>query len=50
MRAQIQLQNQYVTATPAVRDAALQQWQQQNDALFQQLQQLAQNLSTSTTN
>jgi hypothetical protein len=48
MRAQIQLQNQYVTADPSVRDAALQQWRQQNDALFQQLQQLAQNLSATT--
>jgi hypothetical protein len=28
MRWQIQLQNQYVTAAPAVRDVALQQWQQ----------------------
>ena len=40
-----QFRNQFVTATPAVRDAAIQQWHQQNLARFQQLQQLAQNLS-----
>lgn len=45
MRAQITFSNQYVTATPAVRQAAMAQWQQQNAASFQQLQALAQNLS-----
>jgi hypothetical protein len=50
MRNGIALFNQYVTATPAVRQAALQQWEQQNAAQIQQVQQLAQNLSNSSTN
>jgi hypothetical protein len=45
MRSRIQLQNQYATADPATRQAALQQWQQQNATLIQQMQQQAQNLS-----
>jgi hypothetical protein len=45
MRAQITFSNQYVTATPAVREAAMAQWMQQNASQFQQLQALAQNLS-----
>jgi hypothetical protein len=50
MRAQITFSNQYVTATPAVRAAAMQQWMQQNAGQFQQVQALAQNLSpTSST-
>ncbi|MCE0521665.1 MAG: hypothetical protein LV480_02000 [Methylacidiphilales bacterium] len=48
MRAQINFSNQYVTSTPAVRNAAMAQWMQQNAASFQQVQQLAQNLSTTT--
>jgi hypothetical protein len=47
-RAHAQLQNQYLTATPAVRQAAMLQWQQQNAAALQQLSELAQNLSNST--
>jgi hypothetical protein len=50
MRDQITLTNQYVTATAAVRDAALQQWMQQNAGRFQQMQQLAQNLSPVSSN
>jgi hypothetical protein len=50
MRSQIQMQNQYANADPATRQAAMAQWQQQNAAQLQQLQTLAQNLSTSTTN
>jgi len=42
MQARVQVWNQYVNADPSVRDAAMQQWQQQNAAQFQQLQQLAQ--------
>ena len=45
IRADLQVQNQYAAAAPAVRQAALQRWQQQNAGLFQQLQQLAQALS-----
>ena len=43
---EIQFRNQYVTATAAVRDAAIQQWHQQNLARFQQLQHLAQSLAS----
>jgi hypothetical protein len=50
IRSQIQMQNQYANADPATRQAALAQWQQQNAAQLQQLQTLAQNLSTTTTN
>jgi hypothetical protein len=45
MRDQIQLHNQYLTATPAVRDAAMEQWRKQNASRFQQMQTLSQNLS-----
>jgi len=48
MREQIQLQNQYLSATPAVREAAMQQWLQQNASRFQQLQQQAQALAQTT--
>jgi hypothetical protein len=41
----VQLWNQYVNADPAVRAAAMQQWQQQNAGQIQQLQQAAQNLA-----
>ena len=44
MREQIQLWNQYATASPAVRNAAIQQWQQQNAPRLNQLKQQAQNL------
>jgi hypothetical protein len=37
-----QLWNQYLTADPAVRQAAMEGWEQQNAARIQQLQQLAQ--------
>jgi hypothetical protein len=50
MRDQIQLQNQYATATPSAKQAAMQQWQQANAARTQQLQQLAQTLSSTPTN
>jgi hypothetical protein len=43
-----QLWNQYLTADPATRQAAIQQWRQQNAAQFQQLSQLARNISNST--
>jgi hypothetical protein len=45
---QAQLWNQYLTADPATRDAAMQQWQQQNAGSLLQLRQLAQELSNST--
>jgi hypothetical protein len=45
MQSQVQLSNQYASATPAVRQAALSQWQQQNAAAIQQMQQQAQALS-----
>jgi hypothetical protein len=46
MRAHVALWNQLTTVTPVVRDAALQQWAQQNAGLIQQMQQAAQNVST----
>ena len=49
MRDRITFYNQYATATPQTRDAALVQWQQQNASRFQQLQQMAQNLSATPT-
>jgi len=48
VRARIQLWNQYATADPSVRDAAVQQWEQQNATSLQQLQQLAQALAQTT--
>jgi hypothetical protein len=45
MREEIQTRNQYATADPATRQAAMQQWRQQNAAQFQQLQQQAQALA-----
>lgn len=50
MRDQIAMMNQYRTADPATRQAAMQQWRQQNAAKLQQLQQLAQNLSQANSN
>jgi hypothetical protein len=47
MRQRIAPWNQYVGASTADRDAAIQQWQQQNVTQFQQLQRLAQQLATS---
>jgi len=49
MRDRITFSNQYVTATAAVRDAAMAQWMQQNASRFQQVQALAQNLSQAST-
>jgi hypothetical protein len=49
MQQRIQLQNQYANAAPSVRQAAMQQWQQQNAGLIQQMQQQAQNLSQAAT-
>jgi hypothetical protein len=43
-----QLWNQYLTADPATRQAAMQHWRQQNTSQLQQLQQLAQDLSNPT--
>ena len=50
MREEMQLHNQYLTATSTVRDAALEQWRQQNAARFEQMQTLAQSMSASTSN
>ena len=47
---QAQIWNQYLTADPATRQAARQQWQQQNASRLEQLSQLAQDLSNSTSN
>ena len=44
-RQRIALWNQYLGLPVATRDAGMQQWQQQNQVSFQQLQQLAQQLS-----
>jgi len=44
----IQLRNQYASASPEARNAALQQWRQQNAGQFTQLQQQAQTLSQAT--
>jgi len=48
-RELVQMRNQYVTATPAVREAALRQWLKQNASLFAQLQQQEQSLSQANT-
>ncbi len=48
MREQIQVRNQYVAATPVAREAALQQWEQQNAGRVQQLQEQAEALSQSS--
>ena len=49
IRAWAQLWNQYLTADPATRQAAMQQWRQQNAGQIQQLAALAQDLSNSST-
>jgi len=43
-----QLWNQYITADPAARQAAMQQWRQQNAGRLQQLRELLQESSNST--
>jgi hypothetical protein len=48
LNAQAQVWNQYLTADPAVAEAAMQEWTQQNAASIQQVDQLAQNLANST--
>jgi hypothetical protein len=44
-----QLWNQYASADPATRQAAMQQWRQENTTAFQQLNQKAQSLSSVAT-
>ena len=46
-RDQIAFMNQHMNDDPATQAAAIQQWQQQNAARFQQIQQMAQALSNS---
>ena len=46
IRSRVQLLNQYATADPATRQAALEQWRQQNVSSFQQVQQLAEALAS----
>jgi len=46
MRADVVFQNQHLNDDPATKQAALQQWHQQNAARIQQLQQLAQTVSS----
>lgn len=48
MRDQIAFMNQHRTDEPAARQAAMQQWRQQNTARFQQLQQESQALAQTT--
>jgi len=50
VREQIQLRNQYATANPQVREAAMKQWRQQNATRLAQVNQLAQTLPTTTGN
>jgi len=45
MRADVAFENQHINDDPATKQAALQQWQQQNATQIQQLQQMAQTLS-----
>ena len=45
MRDQVAFMNQHRSDAPAARQAAMQQWRQQNAARFQQIQQLVQALS-----
>jgi len=49
MQGRVALQNEYANATPSARQAALQQWRQQNAGQIQQLQQQAQSLSQAGT-
>jgi len=46
MRDQVAFMNQHRTDEPAARQAAMQQWRQQNAARFQQIQQQAQGLAS----
>jgi hypothetical protein len=46
MRDQIAFMNQHRTDDPAARQAAMQQWREQNTPRFQQVQQLAQATTT----
>jgi len=46
----VQIESQYASSDPQTRQAALLQWEQQNAALFQQVQQAAQNLQTNPNN
>lgn len=48
-RGIVQVRNQYVNSTPAVREAALQAWREQNASQFEQLQQAAQTLAQTNT-
>jgi len=48
MRDQIAFMNQHRTDDPAARQAAMQQWRQQNAVRFQQLQQQSQTLAQTT--
>jgi len=48
-RDEITFTNQYANATQQVRDAALQQWREQNGSRFQQVQALALQLPTTPT-
>ena len=48
MRDQIAFMNQHRTDDPAARQAAMQQWRQQNAARFQRLQQQSQTLAQTT--
>ncbi len=50
LRDEMTVFNQYTTATPEARNAALQQWREQNASRFQQLQSMAQQLPTTTSN
>jgi len=50
LREEIALRNQYLSAEPAVRNAAIAQWRQQNASRFQQMQEQAQNLTPTPTN
>jgi len=49
-RDRAELWNQYVTADPGVRQAAMSQWRQRNASRLEQLQELAQELSNSIAN
>jgi hypothetical protein len=48
-REMIQMRNQYANANPAVKEAAMQKWRQQNAGQLVQLQQQAQSLSQAST-
>jgi hypothetical protein len=50
LTARAQLWNQYLTADSAARQVAMQQWREQNAGRLEQLRELAQELSNSTSN